>query len=254
MEKFLMCGSDKVCNNTCKRCEQCMHSAQTDIKCMDTRFQCSNCIISNGIERIKNYCQTTTSNNPVEIALQLLKTPAIPEHGVIYHFVVGASLLTAYKNCGGQINLPQMLGLVIDCGKRLVVSEHTIWHNLGLGISAGIYVNLVTQVMPFSSDNRKLSSLMTSRYLGILARDGAPACCKAETLIAIKEAAQFTRQIFEQEMELPKKLECALYKQECITGDCRFLPLNAVIVDDDKSAVHGKKPELKSLKHSGPLS
>lgn len=254
-DKFLMCGSDKVCRNTQKRCEQCMHGALSDIKCMDTGFQCSNCIIGNSIECIRDYCQTAVSRNPLEIAVQLLKSSFMPEHGVAYHFVVGASLLTAYKNCGGKVDLPQMLNMVFDCGKRLAVNEHTIWHNLGLGISAGIYVNLITQVMPFSSDNRKLSSLMTSRYLGVLTRDGAPACCKAETWLAITEAARFTHQIFEKEMELPEVVECSFYRPECRDRNCRFFPANAVIEDDTgPGRVKDKNIEPELLKLSGLLS
>lgn len=257
MEIFYMCGTEKVCNATKdRRCTQCAHTPQTSAQCMGTGFRCDNCIINQCETKAKSVCFETILRNPVEIAAHLVKAPFMPNHGVAYHFVVGASLLAAYKNCGGKIDLPQILNLMLGYGKRLASSEYTIWSNLGLGITVGIFINLIAQTNAFNEDGRKLSSHLTARYLEAVTCEGGATCCRANALVAIREAAAFTDEILGVKMEMPQTLECAALLEGCDPETCRFYPQSAVVPQDAAGDAQSRDADVKleTAASQGPLS
>lgn len=54
-------------------------------------------------------CLNEKSKSPIRIFKKLISLPECPMHSPVHHFLVGACLLTAYKNAGGEINLKEAL-------------------------------------------------------------------------------------------------------------------------------------------------
>ena len=54
--------------------------------------------------------------NPVVIFKQIAKKEYVSIHGPEHHILDGASLLVAYKNAGGEIDLEQALDRLMDAG------------------------------------------------------------------------------------------------------------------------------------------
>ena len=73
--------------------------------CADGHYVCDTCHSKKGIEAVKEICLHSKSKNPYEIAVQMMETPFIHMHGPENHVLVGAALLAAYKNAGGDIEL-----------------------------------------------------------------------------------------------------------------------------------------------------
>lgn len=50
-----------------------------------------------------------TSKDPIAIVTEIMHEDFISIHGPEHHFLDGAAFLVAYKNAGGEIDLPQAL-------------------------------------------------------------------------------------------------------------------------------------------------
>ena len=77
--------------------------------CADGHYVCDTCHSKKGIEAVKEICLHSKSKNPYEIAVQMMETPFIHMHGPENHVLVGAALLAAYKNAGGDIELDTVI-------------------------------------------------------------------------------------------------------------------------------------------------
>ena len=60
-------------------------------------------------------------------------------HGPEHHVMVGAALLTAYKNAGGNIELKDALIEMMHRGKAVPGGACGFWGACGAGISAGMF-------------------------------------------------------------------------------------------------------------------
>lgn len=60
-------------------------------------------------DTILRVCLASTSKNPYHIFKTLIEQPLCRIHGPEHHIIVGSSLLIAYKNAGGDIDLKSAL-------------------------------------------------------------------------------------------------------------------------------------------------
>ena len=78
------------------------------IWCVNGHYVCNECHIK-GIDSIFGICLSEKSKNPIEILNKMMKLSFCHMHGPEHHIMVGAALLTAYKNAGGEIDLKNKL-------------------------------------------------------------------------------------------------------------------------------------------------
>jgi hypothetical protein len=170
------------------------------------------------------YCSNTNKRNPYAIADELMQNPAIHMHGPEHHVLVGSALLAAYHNCGGKINLPEALGIMRQRGSQVPGGICGLWGNCGAGVSAGIFMSIITGNTPLSVAGWRLSNLLTSECLKNIAESGGPRCCKRDGFLALQTAVAFVAEHCEIQMELPDKLECHFSKRnkECLKERCQF--------------------------------
>ena len=71
-------------------------------------YVCNECH-TQGMDSVVGICLAETSKNPVEIIQKMMALPFCHMHGPEHHVMVGSALLTAYKNAGGDIDLPKAL-------------------------------------------------------------------------------------------------------------------------------------------------
>jgi len=145
-------------------------------------------------------------------------------HGPEHHVLIGSALLTAYHNSGGKIHLPEALKVMRQRGSQLPGGICGLWGNCGAGVSAGIFMSIITGSTPLSGATWRLSNLMTSRCLESIAEFGGPRCCKRDGFLAIKTAVPYVATHCNIQMELPEKLEChfSSRNRECIKKQCPF--------------------------------
>ena len=63
-------------------------------------------------------------------------------HGPEHHIMVGAALLTAYKNAGGNIDLNKALLEMYSRGKDVPGGVCGFWGACGAAISTGMYMSI----------------------------------------------------------------------------------------------------------------
>ena len=202
-------------------CEESGHST-----CADGHYVCDRCHRMGGVDFIMEACRTSDSRNPIELAQQLMADKSIYPNGPEHHSLVGAVLLTAYKNAGGSIDLDAALDELR--GRSLQVPGGTcgFWGCCGAAASAGQFYSIISGSTPMTQDPWGQTARLTSRILGRWADVGGPRCCKRTGFTAIREAVDYVAEVRGIRMEMPERITCTFMAQnaECRKRDCPFFP------------------------------
>ena len=177
------------------------------------------------MDRIIEVCLAERSADPIFIVRKLMALPFCHMHGPEHHVLVGSALLTAYKNAGGNIDLHRALSEMQVRGQKVPGGACGFWGACGAGISAGMFVSIVTGSSPLAVEAWGLSNKMTSSALGAIGEVGGPRCCKRDSYLAIVKAVEFVRTYLGVKMELGE-IRCIHFGQnsQCIEGRCPFYP------------------------------
>jgi len=96
----LICGEELVYTKDLAplECFYCHQVYDSNVKCKNGHYVCDRCHSLPSINLIENYCISSKSENPLELALVLMRNPNVKMHGPEHHFLVPAVLLAAYYN------------------------------------------------------------------------------------------------------------------------------------------------------------
>src|SRR5512146_2345757 len=79
-------------------CAFCGAAFRSAARCVRGHYVCDRCHAAPAAEVIERFCAQTGISDPVEIALTLMRHPAVKMHGPEHHFLVPAALLAAWSN------------------------------------------------------------------------------------------------------------------------------------------------------------
>ena len=163
----------------------------------------------------------------MEVMNRLMSQPFCHMHGPEHHVLVGSALLTAYKNAGGDIDLPKMLLEMQSRGRQVPGGVCGFWGACGAGISSGMFVSLISGATPLSVEPWGLANRMTSKSLNAIGEIGGPRCCKRDSYLSILTATDFVKEHFGVEMEKPEVV-CihSAQNNQCIGKRCPFAKVN----------------------------
>ena len=141
--------------------------------------------------------------------------------------MVGAALLTAYRNAGGDIDLPAALREMMNRGKSVPGGACGFWGACGAGISAGMFISIISGSTPLSGEPFALSHRRTAEALGRIGGIGGPRCCKRDSYLSVLAAVDFVREHFGIEMDRPD-IVCrhSARNNQCIGRRCPFSAAN----------------------------
>ncbi len=223
-DECLICGAPLTYfqNDTEMECAICHKKENSRSACEKMHYICNSCHTRGG-DSIIGVCLQEKSKDPVVIIRRLMALPFCHMHGPEHHVMVGAALLTAYKNAGGDIDLQKALLEMQSRGKEVPGGACGFWGACGAGISAGIFVSIVTGSTPLADDAWGLSNRMTASALGAIGAVGGPRCCKRDSYLAIIKAVEFAKEHLGVEMELGE-IRCihSTLNNQCIKERCRF--------------------------------
>ena len=227
-EECLICGAplEYLQEAVLMECCICHKKEPSLARCVRGHYVCDACH-TGGMDTLMSVCLSETSKDPVAIIKRLMAQPFCHMHGPEHHTMVGAALLTAYKNAGGEVDLEQRLQAMLQRGKQIPGGVCGFWGACGAGISSGIFVSLITGSSPLATEAWGLSNLMTSKSLGAIGEIGGPRCCKRDSYLAILSAVDFVREHFGVEME-KQDVICSHFpdNNQCIGKRCPFHPSN----------------------------
>ena len=193
-------------------CAVCHKKEMSKTRCVNGHYVCNECH-TQGVDSIFGLCLSEKSKDPVEILNKMMSLDLCHMHGPEHHIMVGAALLTAYKNAGGQIDLKKSLTEMRNRGKAVPGGACGFWGACGAGISAGMFVSIISGTTPLLCESFGLAHKMTSKSLGAIGEIGGPRCCKRDSYLSILSAVDFVKEHFGIEMKKTQPV-------------CRFSPRN----------------------------
>ena len=203
-------------------CSICGKKEKSKTRCIQGHFVCDECH-REGLDSILNICLTDHSRSPVEILEKMMDLPFCHMHGPEHHVMVGAALLTAYKNAGGELSLEEALTEMMNRGKSVPGGSCGFWGACGAGISTGMFVSIISGATPLTKETFGLAHQMTARSLGRIGEIGGPRCCKRDSFLSIQEAIDFVEEHFGVKME--KSAVFCRYSgrnNQCLGQGCPF--------------------------------
>ena len=203
-------------------CAICRRKEPSKTRCIHGHYVCSDCH-TQGMDSIFSLCMGETSTDPLEILEKMMAMPFCHMHGPEHHVMVGAALLTAYRNAGGELDLEKALKEMYSRGKAVPGGTCGFWGACGAGISAGQFVSIATGATPLAKEAWGLSNQMTSKALDSIGRNGGPRCCKRDSYLAILAAIEFASGHLGVDMERTMPV-CTRSGQnnQCIGKRCPF--------------------------------
>lgn len=119
-EECLICGAplEYLETDVQMQCEICRKKELAKTRCVNGHYVCSDCHMQ-GLDSIVELCLRETACDPVAIVERMMALPSCHMHGPEHHVMVGAALLTAYHNAGGDIALSDALMEMLRRGKSV---------------------------------------------------------------------------------------------------------------------------------------
>lgn len=203
-------------------CEFCHKKERSKTRCINGHYVCNECHTA-GIDTIFSVCLSSQSKNPVKILNEMMDLEFCHMHGPEHHIMVGAALLTAYKNAGGKLDLEAALKEMRNRGSDVPGGSCGFWGACGAGISTGIFISITTGATPLAKETFGFANQMTGKALHAIGTVGGPRCCKRDSYLSITEAVAFTKETLGIEMELDP-ITCHYFagNSQCIGIRCPF--------------------------------
>ncbi|MBQ6453245.1 MAG: hypothetical protein IJJ14_02670 [Coriobacteriales bacterium] len=225
----LICGAPLVYFEEARElvCESCGKTSLAWCACENGHYICDACHRSSGVRTAMELCKRSDSKDPIEIAMEIMDQAVIYPNGPEHHTLVGAALLTAYRNSGGGIDLDAALAELEARSLQVPGGTCGFWGTCGAAVSAGMYWSIITGASPMTVDTWGQTQRLTSRILGKLADIGGPRCCKRTGFTAIREAAAYTQEMLGVQMDMPQRIRCHYHHRnyECLKEHCPYYPL-----------------------------
>ena len=192
-EECLICKAplEYLESDVLMECEICHKRENSKTRCVKGHYVCNECH-TRGLDSIIGLCLEEESKNPVAILDKMMAMPFCHMNGPEHHVMVGAALLTAYNNAGGNINLSETLAEMINRGKSVPGGACGFWGACGAGISSGMFVSIISKSTPLTNEPFALSHKMTALSLGKIGEIGGPRCCKRDSYLSVLSAQGFS--------------------------------------------------------------
>lgn len=223
-EECLICKArlEYLAEDEMMECAICHKQELSKTRCVDGHYVCSECH-TQGMDSIFGLCLLETSRDPIVILTKMMAMPFCHMHGPEHHVMVGAALLTAYKNAGGNLDFPKALHEMYRRGKAVPGGACGFWGACGAGVSAGQFMAIVTDSTPLAVTPWGLSNQMTATALDSIGKHGGPRCCKRDSYLAILAAIDFAAEHLDVQMEKSTPV-CTRSRQnnQCIGKRCPF--------------------------------
>ena len=201
---------------------------ETEMECClcHRKAVCDDCH-RQGVDGIVHVCLAETGRDPIALMEKMMSLPFCHMHGPEHHIMVGAALLTAFRNAGGNLDLERALGEMISRGREVPGGICGFWGSCGAGVSAGIFLSIATGSTPLAGEVFGLANRMTAKSLEAIGEVGGPRCCKRDSYLSLLAAIRFVKENLGVEMESHTPV-CSRSAQnaQCIGKRCPFSPAN----------------------------
>lgn len=164
------------------------------------------------------------SINPASIFRKIANNDYVSIHGPEHHILDGASILVAYKNAGGVIDLDAALEKLMYEGLRMPGAMCGLWGVCGAITSVGAALAIIDGTGPLSTDGTWGDHMQfTSNALKELGKINGPRCCKRDAMVAFKNGIEYINSHYDVKLEMDElKCEFSNFNMQCIKERCPY--------------------------------
>lgn len=179
-------------------------------------------------QHIKKICleEYEKGADPVQLLEHIWEHPDFPMHCPEHHFLVSAVLLTAYRHLkhDTKIQLEKDLAAAEERGRNILPGFCGWYGACGAAIGSGIFLAILTDTNPCSTQTWGLVNLLTSECLRGIAEIGGPRCCKRVCFTAVETTAGFMKNHMNLNLGNLPRIRCSYHEQnaECRKSTCPY--------------------------------
>ena len=162
--------------------------------------------------------------SPVRIFKNMAGKDYISIHGPEHHILDGASILVAFHNAGGEIDIDEGLQKLMSEGLKMPGAMCGLWGICGAITSIGAALSIIDKTGPLSSDGTWGEHMsFTSAAIGELGRINGPRCCKRDAMIAFRYGIDYINAHYDVSLIYEdQSCEFSSQNQQCIKEKCPF--------------------------------
>jgi Family of unknown function (DUF5714) len=198
------------------RCQYCQAALPAAVFCEQGHFVCDACHTADSLAVIEHVCQNTSETDLIALLDEIRRHPAIRRHGPEHHVLVPAVILTAFRNLGGAVT-PEMFRTAISRGQAVPGGACGSLGVCGAAAGVGIAFSLVLKANPLKPRQRRQVMGAVQAVLGELSSQDAARCCQRECWLALRKAADLSRELLPIPLQADALLVC---RQGAESLDC----------------------------------
>ena len=174
------------------------------------------------IERI---CLETDETDMIALLERIRGHEAMPVHGPEHHAMVPGIILATARNLGATVN-DEMIRTGIQRGSRICGGHCAYVGACGAALGVGVAFSLIIEGSPLKGDKRKTAQSAVVSALEPIAELEAARCCQRDGWIALRKAAELSREMLPVTLKAEASLRCDQIKAnaECIGKACPIFP------------------------------
>ncbi|MFA6011052.1 MAG: DUF5714 domain-containing protein [Desulfobacteraceae bacterium] len=205
----MVCGSPLAYSSEERstQCHYCNQEFVTGTTCESGHFVCDQCHAKDGLSVIRHICVQTGETDMLRLFEQIRRHPAIPMHGPEYHAMIPGIILCCYRNMGGDITDEVILS-GITRGSTVAGGFCGFMGICGAAVGAGVAFSLILQANPVKAKERHSVQSITQQILKEIADLTAARCCQRDGYIALKKAAELSKEVISVALRADYSLVC----------------------------------------------
>lgn len=230
----LVCGDDIITFSKPRemQCAFCGKIVEATSHCNQMHYVCDDCQHLSASEVVKSICLKSHKTDPISLAVEIMRSPAIKMHGPEHHMIVPSVLLTCINNKYHSIeNLKEKIELAETLAmERVPVCSYDL-KMCGAAIGTGVFLEIYMDLDTRDEDEWSLPNQIIAESLKVIAEQKGPRCCKRDTYISLQGAVKFLADKFA--IELPQsEARCTFSNRNksCMQEDCNFYNIGFSLV------------------------
>jgi hypothetical protein len=215
------CGRELTYSNHAEElsCFYCGKNFITNAKCSDGHFVCDTCHSLAANDIIEKFCTESSLQDPFDMAISVMKHPAVKMHGPEHHFLVPAVLLsTHYNQDQSGSDKSEKIKLARKRAETVPGGSCGFHGNCGAAVGTGIFMSIISNATPLSREGWQKANKLTADSLLTIAEHGGPRCCKRDTYLAIETVVKNLN------WDNNRVVHCEFshLNKECLQEDCPY--------------------------------
>ncbi len=179
-------------------------------------------------ELIRRYCHGSSSNNPLQMAAEIMSHPDFPVAGQAHHPLIAAVLVTAYRNAGGELP-PEKIDAAVQRGNSIPGGFCAGFGADAAAIACGIAVSVIkgNTIAAEHAPGRALAHALTGEGMFAVANNTGNRCCKRSVYRLLELATNYFNRVLGTTLEaLPGPVVCPFVDRNklCNGPACKYHP------------------------------